>query len=78
MFLFLLTEKKKSDELETFSSISYVWESQDASSLTYACDGGNNLPQFPSQKSGQTWNKIDKDLNSWATGPIFHREIRCT
>ena len=54
MFLFLLTEKKY-DELEKFSGISYVRESQDASSLACARCGGNNLPQFPSQKSGQTW-----------------------
>ena len=63
MFLFLLTEKKY-DELEKFSGISYVRESQDTSSL--ACDrcGSNTNHNFHQKSLVRPENKIDKDLNS--------------
>ena len=45
------------NKIKHLSSISYMLESQDASSFACACCRGNNLTQFPSQKSGQTWKK---------------------
>ena len=56
--------KEKYDELEKFSSIPYVRESQDASSLACAAAGAITYHSFHHKGLVKPENKIDKDLNS--------------
>ena len=53
--------KKKCNELEKFSGISYVRENQDASSLAA---GATTYRNFYHKSLVRPENKIDKDLNS--------------